>query len=112
MPKRKRKKSPSYSGFFGVKRSISKSCKSGYKWKGRIRINGEQVFIKGIYDTALECAKAYDLRGIKERIPLASKMTSIFFPSTTHSEFFILTFLPFTSTNDTCTNCSFLSYLI
>ena len=79
MPKRKRKKSPSYSGFFGVKRSISKSCKSGYKWKGRIRINGEQVFIKGIYDTALECAKAYDLRGIKERIPLASKMTSIFF---------------------------------
>ena len=74
-----RKKSTSKSGYFGVKRSVCKSAKGGYKWKGRVRIDGKRVFLKGVFDTPLECAKAYDLRGIKERIPLASKMTSIFF---------------------------------
>lgn len=68
MPKRKRpeprKASKSKSGFFGVK------C-SGKKWKGRIRIDGEQVFLKGTFATALECAHAYDLEGIKHRIPLS-----------------------------------------
>lgn len=80
MPKAtKRKKCTSKSGYFGVKRSVCKSAKGGYKWKGRVRIDGKRVFLKGVFDTPLECAKAYDLRGIKERIPIHSKMTSLFF---------------------------------
>jgi len=65
MPKSKRKKrrSKSKSGYFGV-------VKSGNKYRARICIDGKLKCIGSSYVTAKQAAKAHDKEAIKLRVPL------------------------------------------
>ena len=68
MPKSKRKKrrSNSKSGFFGVRRI---PCG---KYRAQIKIDGKIKYIGSSYDTAKQAAKAFEKKAIKLRRPFSS----------------------------------------